>query len=202
MRHVARRFFPNLCHCVPHALAIRFIPRSCQAQADCIRFIKLFGHTAQQPNQSPIIDQPHIARPKLRPLHLPPAGIGQQRRGPRAAALDAESEWTLKCWAGRHARSLRALPLGFHFILRYANGMTDTEQALLDTLLELETAVAQVNADPKPDLMSLFNRLDELTAALPKDTSRDLLHYLHKKSFQKARLYLQGVDPEAGSCAH
>ena len=50
--------------------------------------------------------------------------------------------------------------------------------------------------------MSLFNRLDELTAALPKDTSRDLLHYLHKKSFQKARLYLQGADPEAGSCAH
>ena len=79
--------------------------------------------------------------------------------------------------------------------------MTDTEQALLDTLLELETAVAQVNADPKPNLMSLFNRLDELTAALTKDTSRDLLHYLHKKSFQKARLYLQGIDPEAGSCA-
>ncbi|MBT5844964.1 MAG: hypothetical protein P8J63_05325 [Verrucomicrobiota bacterium] len=80
--------------------------------------------------------------------------------------------------------------------------MTDTEQALLDTLLELETAVAQVNADPKPDLMSLFYRLDELTAALPKDTSRDLLHYLHKKSFQKARFYLQGADPETGSCAH
>ncbi|MBT6449545.1 MAG: hypothetical protein HOK62_02350, partial [Verrucomicrobiales bacterium] len=118
------------------------------------------------------------------------------------AALDAESEWTLKCWAGRHARSLRAQSLGFHFILRYANGMTDTEQALLDTLLELETAVAQVNADPKPDLMSLFYRLDELTAALPKDTSRDLLHYLHKKSFQKARFYLQGADPETGSCAH
>jgi len=80
--------------------------------------------------------------------------------------------------------------------------MTDTEQALLDTLLKLENAVAKVNADPKPDLISLFNRLDELTAALPKDTSRDLLHYLHKKSFQKARLYLQGADPEAGNCAH
>ena len=128
--------------------------------------------------------------------------IGQQCRGSRAAAFDAESEWTLKCWTDRHTRSLRAQSLGFHFILRYANGMTDTERALLDTLLELETAVTQVNADSKPDLMSLFNRLDELTAALPKETSRDLLHYLHKKSFQKARLYLQGTDPEAGSCAH
>ena len=47
-----------------------------------------------------------------------------------------------------------------------------------------------------------FARLDELTAQLPKDTSRDLLHYLHKKSFQKARLFLQGQDPEQGECPH
>ena len=202
MRYMAWRFSPNFFHCVSYELMIRFVSHSRQSQTNRVRFLKLFGHTSQQPNQSPIIYQPHIARPKLRPLHLPPAGIGQQRRGPRAAALDAESEWTLKCLAGRHTRSLRAQSLGFHFILRYANGMTNTEQALLHTLLELETAVAKVNEDPKPDLMSLFNRLDELTAALPKDTSRDLLHYLHKKSFQKARLYLQGADPEAGNCAH
>jgi len=60
--------------------------------------------------------------------------------------------------------------------------------------------VANANTDPRPDLLGLFSRLDELTAALPKDTPRDLLHYLHKKSFQKARLYLQGQDPEAGTC--
>ena len=78
--------------------------------------------------------------------------------------------------------------------------MTETEQSLLDTLLELEAAVANVNADPKPDLLALFSRLDELTAELPKDAPRDLLHYLHKKSFQKARLFLQGQDPEAGTC--
>ncbi|HIG81208.1 MAG TPA: hypothetical protein EYQ62_06130 [Verrucomicrobiales bacterium] len=99
-------------------------------------------------------------------------------------------------------RTAQANGLGFASNLRYPNGMTDTEQALLDTLIELETAVANVNADPKPDLLGLFGRLDELTAQLPKDTPRDLLHYLHKKSFQKARLYLQGADPEAGSCAH
>jgi|TARA_B110000263_G_C15190411_1_gene455774 hypothetical protein len=95
---------------------------------------------------------------------------------------------------------LRAQSLGFHIILRYAKRMTETEQSLLDTLLELEAAVANVNADPKPDLLALFSRLDELTAELPKDAPRDLLHYLHKKSFQKARLFLQGQDPEAGTC--
>jgi len=80
--------------------------------------------------------------------------------------------------------------------------MTATEQQLLDTLLELEDAVAQVNADPKPDLMALFGRLDALTSEMPKDAPTDLLHYLHKKSYQKARLFLQGQDPEAGACPH
>ena len=80
--------------------------------------------------------------------------------------------------------------------------MTATEQELLDTRLELEDAVAHVNADPKPDLMALFARLDALTVAMPKDAPPALLHYLHKKSYQKARLFLQGQDPEAGACPH
>ena len=80
--------------------------------------------------------------------------------------------------------------------------MTATEKQLLDTLLELEDAVANVRADPKPDLMTLFGRLDALTAEVPKDAPPDLLHYLHKKSYQKARLFLQGQDPEAGVCPH
>ena len=80
--------------------------------------------------------------------------------------------------------------------------MTETEQAILDTLLELEDAVAQVNAEPKPDLVGLFWRLDDLTAQLPRGTSPDLLHYMHKKSYQKARLFLQGQNPEQGACPH
>jgi len=80
--------------------------------------------------------------------------------------------------------------------------MTETEQAILDTLMELEAAVAQVNVDPKPDLINIFGRLDDLTVALSKDASPDLLHYLHKKSYQKARLFLQGQDPEQGECPH
>ena len=80
--------------------------------------------------------------------------------------------------------------------------MTETEQAILDTLLELEDAVAQMNAKPKPDLVGLYGRLDDLTAQLPRGTSPDLLHYMHKKSYQKARLFLQGQDPEQGDCPH
>ncbi len=92
--------------------------------------------------------------------------------------------------------------LGFHAVLLYSCAMTATEQQLLDTLLELEDAVSNVKTEPKPDLMAIFGELDGLTAQMPKDTSPDLLHYLHKKSYQKARLYLQGKDPEAGECLH
>ena len=80
--------------------------------------------------------------------------------------------------------------------------MTATEQQLLDTLLELEDAIGQINAEPKPDLMAIFNRLDELTTQMPKDAPPDLLHYLHKKSYQKARLFLQGQNPDQGACPH
>ena len=51
-----------------------------------------------------------------------------------------------------------------------------------------------MQAEPKPDLMAIFGRLDALTASLPRGTSPDLLHYL-PKSYQKARLFLQGQDP-------
>lgn len=80
--------------------------------------------------------------------------------------------------------------------------MTTTEQQLLDVLLELESAIDKVNDDPKPDLMAIFSRLDDLSNQMPKDASPDLLHYLHKKSYQKARLFLQGQDPEQGECPH
>ena len=80
--------------------------------------------------------------------------------------------------------------------------MTTIEEQLLDALLELKDAIGRVNTEPKPDLMAIFNRLDELTTQMPKDAPPDLLHYLHKKSYQKARLFLQGQDPEQGACPH
>jgi hypothetical protein len=79
------------------------------------------------------------------------------------------------------------------------------EKNLLNTLLELENAVkAMPSANPKPDLLPLFARLEELAKQLPRDTDPALLHYLHKKSYEKARLFLQGRDAEnqAGNCRH
>jgi hypothetical protein len=83
--------------------------------------------------------------------------------------------------------------------------MTQTEQRILETLLELETAVkSMATASPKPDLQNYFRRLDELAAQLPRGSDPNLLHYLQKKSYEKARLFLQGRDAEnaAGNCRH
>ena len=83
--------------------------------------------------------------------------------------------------------------------------MNAMEQDLLLTLLELDKAVKSMStANPKPNLQSYFARLENLTRQLPMDTDPTLLHYLHKKSYQKARLYLEGRDEEnaIGNCRH
>jgi hypothetical protein len=81
--------------------------------------------------------------------------------------------------------------------------MSETEQRILDALQALERAVASMpRANPKPDLLPLFSRLDDLTRQLPRETDPSLLHYLHKKSYEKARLFLQGREAEnaRGNC--
>ena len=83
--------------------------------------------------------------------------------------------------------------------------MTNTEQEILQALLQLESAVQSMpSANPKPDLRPLFTRLDELSGQLPPGTDASLRHYLAKKSYQKARLFLQGRDGEnaEGNCGH
>jgi len=83
--------------------------------------------------------------------------------------------------------------------------MTETEKQLLQILIELERQVkSMASAKPRPNLVPLFSRIDELTRQLPRDTSPTLLHYLHKKSYEKARLFLEGRDEEntAGNCGH
>jgi len=83
--------------------------------------------------------------------------------------------------------------------------MSGTERNLLQALVELDTAVkAMASAQPKLDLRPLFGRIDELTRRLPGDADPDLRHYLHKGSYEKARLWLQGRDAEnvTGSCGH
>jgi len=84
--------------------------------------------------------------------------------------------------------------------------MNTTDHAnLLRALTELHDAVKTMpTANPKPNLLPIFGRIDELTAQLPRNTDPTLLHYLHKKSYEKARLWLQGRDAEnqIGNCRH
>lgn len=75
--------------------------------------------------------------------------------------------------------------------------MTDVETHILNTLIELEKGVAAMKtADPKPDLVPLFDRLTRFSSALPRDTHAQLIHYLANGSYEKARLWLQGRDSE------
>jgi hypothetical protein len=83
------------------------------------------------------------------------------------------------------------------------NSSIETE--LLAALTQLaETVKAMPTANPKPNLLPIFSRLDELTRQLPRDADPALLHYLHKKSYEKARFFLQGRDAEnqIGNCRH
>jgi len=82
---------------------------------------------------------------------------------------------------------------------------TAIEQTLLNALVELEKAGNAVRtAKPKPNLPALFARIDELAKQLPHGAAPALRHYLQKKSYQKARLFLQGRDAEnqIGNCRH
>jgi hypothetical protein len=76
---------------------------------------------------------------------------------------------------------------------------------LLTALTQLaETVKTMPAANPKPSLLPLFARLDELTRQLPRHADPTLLHYLHKKSYEKARLFLEGrgAENQAGNCRH
>lgn len=77
--------------------------------------------------------------------------------------------------------------------------MTATEKAILETLIQLDEAVKSMKtANPKPNLLPIFAHLDELTAQLPKNSDPDLLHYLHRKSYEKAKLLLEEQSRAAG----
>jgi hypothetical protein len=79
------------------------------------------------------------------------------------------------------------------------------EPALLSLLTQLDAVVkTMATANPKPSLLPLFAQIDELARQLPPGTDPTLWHYLHKKSYAKARHYLQGRDDEnqVGNCRH
>lgn len=98
----------------------------------------------------------------------------------------------------------RRCRLGFSGPVRYQSAMTDIERSIYQTLLDLDRAVQSLpTARPKPSLLPLFQRLDDLALQLPKGCDPDLMHYLHRKSYEKARLLLEGrnEENERGSCA-
>jgi hypothetical protein len=83
--------------------------------------------------------------------------------------------------------------------------MNDTEREILSALKDLDEKVRSMKtASPRPNLLPVFERLDALTTRLGSAGDPSLLHYLHKKSYEKALLYLEGRDAEnaRGSCRH
>lgn len=75
--------------------------------------------------------------------------------------------------------------------------MTDTESEILKTLRQLETEAAR-----RGNVLPLLQSLDSLTRVLPKNADPDLLHYLHKRSYEKARIHLEGAQADPGTCPH
>ena len=79
--------------------------------------------------------------------------------------------------------------------------MSPTENDILQTLIELDQAVkAMPTANPKPDLLPLFERLDELAKELPPGTDPQLLHFLQRRSYEKARARLERQPTQRGDC--
>ena len=81
--------------------------------------------------------------------------------------------------------------------------MTETERNILEALNELEATVKSMPiANPKPNLLPLFARIEVLANDLPRSASPDLLHYMQRKSYEKARMWLQGRYDEIakGGC--
>ncbi len=86
---------------------------------------------------------------------------------------------------------------------RYVIAMTAIERDILQALKDLEATVkTMATAQPKPSLLPLFQRIEALADQLPRSTSPDLLHYMQKKSYEKARLWLEGryADIQTGGC--
>jgi hypothetical protein len=79
--------------------------------------------------------------------------------------------------------------------------MNEIETKILEALRELDAAVKAMPAtNPKPSLLPLFARIDELAGQLPRTADPELLHFLQRKSYEKARIRLEGAAVVRGSC--
>ena len=81
--------------------------------------------------------------------------------------------------------------------------MTVLEKQILERLVELDDKVkTMATANPKPNLLPLFQQIEELADQLPRSTAPDLLHYMQRKSYEKARQWLEGryAEIQKGGC--
>jgi hypothetical protein len=79
--------------------------------------------------------------------------------------------------------------------------MTTIEEQILAALTELDVAAKNMKtANPKPNLLPLFGRIEELASQLPADSDPELRHFLTRKSYEKARAKLEGHAARRGSC--
>ena len=83
--------------------------------------------------------------------------------------------------------------------------MTPLETELHQALLDLDGAVKRMATTKAPvNLMPLFVRIDELGAQLPEGTDPQLVHFIQRKSFEKATLWLEDRKAEItrGNCGN
>ncbi len=83
--------------------------------------------------------------------------------------------------------------------------MSTIETELLAALEDLDAKVkTMATANPKPNLIPVFERIDELGRQLPPDADPSLCHYIQRKSYEKARLWLlgRGAENAKGKCGH
>ncbi|HAB15805.1 MAG TPA: hypothetical protein PLX89_11050 [Verrucomicrobiota bacterium] len=70
---------------------------------------------------------------------------------------------------------------------------------ILDALRHLEAEAART---PPGNLRAPLAELDRLTQDLPRDTDPELRHFLRQRSYEKARLFLEGrlAEITRGGC--
>ena len=83
-----------------------------------------------------------------------------------------------------------------------ASPREETLTRLARTLDDYLAAVPRQKEPDPPDLLALFARRDALENEIDSAYPAQLRHYLHQKSYRKARLYLQGREAEnlRGNC--
>lgn len=180
-------------------LTVGFGAGAGQTDCDRVRLGQGAAQSAQQSEQSRVAEELDVGRAGLGLGKALTGGAGHQRVGMRGSPFDAQEESGLISNARIcHGPSIFG-PWRFASVAAWnwrLNGvwewsMTENEKALHAALVELEAAAKPApEGSTRPDLMILLARIDQLTVELPPETDRELLHFLHRKSYEKARQWL------------